>query len=276
MRLGLGLGLNYGGGGNGQGSLVRSITGKQPIGVQIAARAYAPIIGEQSVAVVIGAEAADVTAPPEYISTTTVFNTSGTTRTPPALTYSAGDILIARGLSRVTGTNTISAPAGEGWAAPTAALEEGSVTSAIWVKRIGDGGQVDDSTPTFTNTTGGTWGMEFTVVRGGVAAGTPYSQTTVWTTRAAAATLTSPLVASPPAASTLTFYFFNSTDDNALNANTRGTSALSGTAGNVGATGCMATIYEQSVDSSALDCTVTESANGNDTGKVLTLVIAAT
>ena len=293
LQLGLGLcSLPVLAGGVGAG--VTPIRIEQTVGVQIVARAFAPIeitqtasdqniarafdpiAVAQAAAVAIIAEEDEEADPPTFVAAYTAFNTSGTTRTPTiAAGAVAGDTWVVQKLSRVAGTNTITDPAGEGWAAPTPDLEEASVTSAISVKRVGDGGQVDDTTPTFTNETGGTWGVIVYVFRGAKTTGATYSQCSTWASIAAAPTLTSPVAPSAVDVPTITFWGFQSFDDNALNANTRGTAAISGAGGNVGSTGAMAGVYEQSVDSNANTCTVTESTNGNDAGRAVTLVLSA-
>lgn len=207
-----------------------------------------------------------------YVTAQTAVVTTGTTRTKDltAAGLAGDDVLIAHAATKITGTITVSPPAGEGWT-QIATLNEANVTNTWWWKRWGSG-DTDDTTPTFTSSTGGVWDVMVTVVGGCKTTGDPFSQASSVASLASSTTLTSPVVSSTVGSATLTLWFFYGFDDNTLNAHTRGTSGYSV---NIGTTASQALVYEEGVDSSVETCSVTESTNGPDAGRAITIVMTA-
>jgi hypothetical protein len=203
---------------------------------------------------------------------------SGTTRTADYSDFALrqGDILIAQCISRAAGTNSITAPAGEGWTAFATSLNSGS--SYVWFWKRWGAGDTDPTrqTSTFTFATGGNaLGAVISIWRGCKATGNPYSQVSAVTLAAASATPTSATVASAVGSGTLSLRFFATIDDNTLISPSRGTVTYGGSSYNLqtALTGSVACVQEADVDSSTVTCTVSESTNGNDAYAICTLVL---
>lgn len=216
-------------------------------------------------------------AAPYFIGEAHQTDISSTTRTVDvsALGLATNDIVLMTIGSRQTGTVSVTVPAGEGWTKITESerIVSGALECTYWKRWGAGGGQTDDSTPTFTLSTSGlSWYATATVWRGCKTSGNPYTVTPVRTDHAASATLTAGLLGSAPGAGSTTVWVFQSTDDNTLNANTRGTLDLSFNCNSVGA---CAVVHEVGVNSSANACAMTESTNGNDTARILTLALTS-
>ncbi len=220
-----------------------------------------------------GGSAASIVAP-EFIGYAIDTNTVGAARTPDLTPFTllAGDILIMRAQNRGAGSAaTLSLPAGQGWStiAPLTQSVVGISEAAAW-KRWGSG-DTDDTTPTFTWSTGGSVNSAAIIIlRKCKATGTPYTITPVMVNHAANLTLTTPVVATAPEAESLTIWGFQAVDDNTLNALSRGSQIFSN---NLSTFAAMAMAYEIGVDASTAQATMTESTNGPDAARVSTLVI---
>lgn len=213
---------------------------------------------------------------PSYIAHAIDTSITGAARTPDGsgFTLQAGDVLVAMCQNRSTSsTATMTPPAGQGWTEITQFTRVVSGSTEVWYwKRWGaGGGQTDDATPTFTwSTAGNVNSVALVQVRNASAASPPWSFTPVKVDHAASATLTAGTVSGSVGAKTLTLWGFHATDDNTLNANSRGTLVFSN---NLSTVAAMALVRETGVNSGSLACAVTESTNGNDTARIMTLVL---
>lgn len=212
--------------------------------------------------------------PPEFVGYAISNSAAGATRTPDlsAISLVAGDILIAACQNRSTSTvASMTPPASQGWAhIPELYREVSGATETYYWKRWG-AGDTDDSTPTFTWSSAGNGNaVAISVWRSCRATGNPYTITPVKVDHAAAATLTAGNVGSAVPAYTTTLWGFHATDDNTLNGHTRGTLIVSQ---NISTVAAIALYYEQGVNSQTEEVSVTESTNGNDTARIMTLVL---
>lgn len=211
---------------------------------------------------------------PEFVNYAIDTSTSGSARTPnlSAITLQGSDILIAGGQNRgAAGAATCSAPAGQGWTAISELTQSATGISEAWFWKRWGAGDTDDTTPTFTWSTGGNVNtVAIVVLRNCKATGVPYTITPVRVNHASNATLTTPTVATPPAATDMVIWGFQAIDDNTLINETRGDLIFSV---NLSTFASMALVYEIGVDSSVNTCSMTESTNGPDAARVFTLVI---
>lgn len=216
------------------------------------------------------------TTAPTFVGYATDTDVSSATRTVDlsGIGLATNDILLMTVQSRIGGTVSVTLPSGEGWTliAESERIVAGALEATYW-KRWG-AGSTDDTTPTFTLSTSGlSWAVLCSVWRGCKTSGNPYTVTPVRVDHAANNTLTAGLLGAAPGASSRTVWIFQSTDDNTLNANTRGTLHASFNCANASA--CIAVVSEAGVDSSANACSVTESTLGPDTARILTLALAS-
>jgi hypothetical protein len=223
--------------------------------------------------------AVDDVPPPNYpyfIDVSAQVTGTGTTLTPtvPA-TVATGDVVFAH----ITSDNnsTLTPPSGEGWAlAPsttrltnTTALED-----AVYYKVWG-AGNTDDTTPTFTSSSGTAgWGITLSVFRN-VDTTTPI-QATAETAATASTTMTAPS-ASYSGDNRTYARFFSSVDDNNHGSQSEGTLAYGGTSYDqtTGNDYAQSMSYLENVDgaSSTSTATMTQGSNGADRYNARTIVL---
>lgn len=212
---------------------------------------------------------------PSHLATVVDTHTSGAVDTPDysAWTTIAGDTIWALCTNRGAATAaTCAAPSSQGWT-EVPELRNSAVGFSIYVfwKRVGEAGQTEDTTPTFTwSATGNVNSVRLLHVRNCKTTGNPYTITPVKTVTASSTTQTSSVVGTTPISASLTYWILFGIDDNTFNANTRGTLVVSE---NLSTIAALAVVYEQGVNSHTTTVSLTESTNGADAAHFCTLVL---
>lgn len=222
-----------------------------------------------------------VLVPPSQVGVSVKsFNTTGTTRTPDLDTIGeailTGDMIVLHVQSRIAGDTTVTMPASQGWALiPGMERDVSGAYEGLYYKFWGQG-DTDDTTPTVTIDVagaGGTSGVYATVLRG-VDLSDPFIGV-ILSAVAANNTMTSSVIVETidDVTGSATFWAVSSTDDNTINGETRGTLLYGDANGNIGTTGAMAAVFEQSVDAHTVTVSLTQSVNGPDTYRFFTIVL---